>query len=327
MTGMLKQPHRYWWLLLFILSLGTQQALAAQTIRVGALKFGTVNWELDTIKHHRLDNKYGVNVEVRFFASEDATNVAMMAGDVDVIVSDWLWVSRQRSSGEDITLVPYSTSVGALMVRDDSPIKSLADLQGKKIGVAGGPLDKSWLILQGYAKSRLSLDLPAQSEIVYGTPPLLAEKAQQGELDGVLNFWNLCARLEANGFHQLISTNDAAKALGTAGKVSSLGYIFHEKWAAGHPEAIAGFVKASRDAKTLLGSSDEEWQRLAPVVKAQGRELEILRDRYREGIPARTIDEEEADAAKLYGVLAEFGGERLVGPGEGLAPGTFWRED
>ncbi len=312
-------------LVMFIVgSVFAVESHAAETVRVGVLKFGTVNWELDTIKHHKLDEKYGVNVDVHFFASEDATNVAMMAGDVDIIVSDWLWVSRQRASGEDLAFAPYSSSVGSLMVRDGSPIKSLADLKDKKIGVAGGPLDKSWLLIQGLAK-RQSLDLAGQNTIVYGAPPLLTEKAQQNELDAILTFWNFCARLEANGFHRLISTSDAAKSLGATGAVSALGYIFHGNWANTHPKAIAGFISASRDAKALLGNSDVEWQRLAPVIKAEGHELEILRDRYREGIPARPVDDEQADAEKLYAVLAELGGPRLVGSALVLAEGTFWR--
>lgn len=325
MTG--KYQYRFFMVLLFTLSIvcsGTANGLASETVRVGVLKFGTVNWELDTIKHNKLDEKYGVHVDVRFFAGEEATNVAMLAGDVDIIVSDWLWVSRQRASGEYLAFVPYSSSVGALMVRDGSPIKSLTDLKGKKIGIAGGPLDKSWLLIQGLAK-RQSLDLAAQNDIVFGAPPLLTEKAQQNELDAVLNFWNFCARLEANGFRRVISTSEAAKALGATGTASALGYIFHDKWANAHPAAIAGFIKASRDAKALLGSSDAEWQRLAPVVKAEGRELDILRDRYREGIPSRSVDAEQADAEKLYALLAELGGPRLVGPAITLAPGTFWR--
>jgi NitT/TauT family transport system substrate-binding protein len=326
-TGINHRLFRFLFLLMLAFgSLGVSASFAAETIRVGVLKFGTVNWELDTIKHHKLDEKRGVNIDIRFFASEDATNVAMMAGDVDIIVSDWLWVSRQRTSGEDLTFVPYSSSVGALMVRDGSPLKGLADLKGKKIGVAGGPLDKSWLLLQGLAKQQLSVDLATQNEIIYGAPPLLAEKAQQDELDAVLNFWNFCARLEANGFHRLIGTNDAAKALGASGTASAIGYIFHEKWANAHPQAIAGFIGASRDAKALLARSDEDWQRLSPVIKAEGRELEVLRDRYREGIPKGTTEEEEADAAKLYAVLAQLGGSRLVGPATTLAPGTFWKE-
>ena len=85
-----------------------------------------------------------------------------------------------------------------------------------------------------------------------------------------------------------------------------------------------GFVKASAQAKDLLAKSDEEWLRLAPIVRAEGKELEELRDRYREGIPERPVAEEEADAAKLYRVLAEIGGEKLVGNAPEMAPGTFW---
>ena len=248
----------------------------------------------------------------------------MLAGEIDVIVSDWLWVSRQRSEGGDVTLAPYSTAVGAIMVRQGSAIRTIADLEGKKIGVAGGPLDKSWLLIQALARRDLGIDLSASSEIVFGAPPLLSEKAIAGELDAVLNFWHFCARLEANGFRRLIGANDAAKALGASGPVSALGYVFHDKWANENPDAIRGFLKASAQAKELLAKSDDEWLRLAPVIRADGEELQKLRDRYREGIPRRSVAEEEADAGKLYHVLAEIGGERLVGRAPDMAPGTFW---
>jgi NitT/TauT family transport system substrate-binding protein len=303
-----------------------RQAAAAPKIRIGVLKFGTVSWELDTLKHHDFDAANGIDVEVMPFAGEDATNVAILAGDIDMIVSDWLWVSRLRSEGNDLTLAPYSTAVGAIMVRQDSPIQAISDLAGKKLGVAGGPLDKSWLLIRALASRDHGIDLATACEVAYGAPPLLAEKAMQGELDAVLNFWHFCARLEANGFRRLVGANDAAQALGASGPVSALGYVFHEKWAGENLEAARGFVKASADAKALLAKSDEEWLRLAPLVRAEGKELETLRDRYREGIPTRPIAEEAADAAKLYHVLAEIGGERLVGKATEMAPGTYWTD-
>ena len=293
-------------------------------IKVGVLKFGTVSWELDTIKHHGLDQKNSVDVEVLDFAGEDATNVAMLAGDLDVIVSDWLWVSRQRSEGEALTLAPYSTAVGALMVKNDSSLRQLPDLAGKKIGVAGGPLDKSWLLIQGLAQQDHQLDLAKEAEIVYGAPPLLAEKALSGELDAVLNFWHFCARLEAEGFRRLVGADDAARGLGASGPVSALGYVFREEWADQNQDVALNFIRASSEAKALLASSDPEWQRLAPLVRADGRSLEVLRDRYREGIPQRPVAEEERDAAKLYEVLAALGGEKLVGKARQMAPGTYW---
>src|SRR4051812_30564601 len=84
-----------------------RSSAAAAKIRIGVLKFGTVSWELDTLKHHGFDAANGIDLEISYFAGEDATNVAMLAGAIDVIVSDWLWVSRQRSEGGDVTLVPY----------------------------------------------------------------------------------------------------------------------------------------------------------------------------------------------------------------------------
>ena len=33
-------------------------------ITAGVLKFGTVNWELNVVKHHRLDSKEGLNLIV-----------------------------------------------------------------------------------------------------------------------------------------------------------------------------------------------------------------------------------------------------------------------
>jgi NitT/TauT family transport system substrate-binding protein len=309
-----------------ILDANSIAASAASKVRIGVLKFGTVSWELDTLKQHRFDAANGIDVDVTYFAGEDATNVAMLAGAIDMIVTDWLWVSRQRAEGRDVTFAPYSTSVGAIMVKDASPIRTIADLKGKKIGVAGGALDKSWLLIQALARRDHGLDLPSTSDVVFGAPPLISQKAIQGELDAVLNFWHFCARLEADGFRRLIGAGDAQMALGASGPVSALGYVFHDKWANDNPQAARGFLEASAQAKDLLARSDEEWLRLAPVIRADGKELAKLRDRYREGIPRRPIAEEAADAGRLYRVLAGIGGEKLVGSAPEMAPGTFWRE-
>ncbi|MEO0913744.1 MAG: ABC transporter substrate-binding protein, partial [Pseudomonadota bacterium] len=128
--------------------LATTPAFAeGQTLRAAVLKFGTVNWELDTIKHHGLDEAAGFTLEVQGMAGGSAAKVAFQGGEADVIVSDWLWVARQRAAGKDYVFIPYSKAVGGVMVPQDSPAQGLEDLAGGKVGIAGGPLDKSWLIL------------------------------------------------------------------------------------------------------------------------------------------------------------------------------------
>ena len=322
---------RFGWGKLAVLSLMLiSGSVAAENIpvKVGVLKFGTVNWELKALKNAGFDIENGIEVEIVPFAGGDATKIALQGGAVDVIVSDWLWVSRQRADGVPLTFAPYSSSVGSLMVAGDSPAKSLGDVKGMKIGVAGGPLDKSWLLLQGMAKQEHGLELAAENEIVFGAPPLLAEKTKEGELDAVLNFWHYCARLEAVGFRRLVSAEDAAIALGASGPISSIGYVFDEQWAADSPAAEA-FVKASRQTKQLLNDSDDEWQRLkeSGAIKDGPDALAVLRDRFREGIPARGIADEVVDAAIVYEVLEGLGGAKLVGDSKVLVDGTYWESD
>ena len=314
------------WIAAIAFSVLTFQVAVADTpvVRVGVLKFGTVNWELKAMQHHGLDKANGFELEIVPFAGGDATRIALMGGSVDVVVSDWLWVSRQRSEGRQLTFVPYSSSVGAIMVPGDSDIQSLNDLRGKNIGVAGGPLDKSWLLLQGMARQEHDFDLAAENELAFGAPPLLAEKAKDGELDAVLNYWHFCARLEAEGFRRLVSAEEAANALGSSGPVSAIGYVFSEQW--GQDGLAAGFVKASRDTKAIMNDSDQEWQRLSDsgAIKDSPNALVVLRDRFREGIPVRAHDEEVADAGLLYQVLSELGGTKLVGDSTVMVEGTYW---
>jgi NitT/TauT family transport system substrate-binding protein len=302
----------------------TARAQDLGTVKVGVLEFGTVNWELDVIKHHGLDKQRGFTLEVQGFGSGEATNVALQGEAVDTIVDDYLWVSRQRSDGQMLTFIPFSSTVGALMVPPDSDVRSLADLKGKKVGVAGGPLDKSWLLLQGLAAKRHGMDLAAEVEPVYGAPPLLNEKVQTGELDAVLNYWHFAARLDAKGYRELVGVEEAIAELGGASVPPQLGYVFYESFAQDNPELIAAFADASRAAKELL-KGDAEWERIRPLTKAEDdATFEALKRRFREGIIGHWGEQQRADAAQVYAILAELGGEQLVGGATALAPGTFW---
>jgi NitT/TauT family transport system substrate-binding protein len=74
---------------------------ALEKLKVGVLAFGTVNWELDVLKHNKLDIKNGFELEVVKLASKNATSIALQSGSVDIIVTDWVWVNTQRANGGD----------------------------------------------------------------------------------------------------------------------------------------------------------------------------------------------------------------------------------
>ena len=304
-------------------------AQAANKIKIGVLKFGTVSWLLDTIQANGLDKAEGIELDIVPLASTQATTVGLQGGSLDVVATDWLWVSRERTNGADFTFVPFTTALGAIMVPPNSPIKTLADLKGKKLGIAGGPLDKSWLLIVAYALRTANLDLRTETTQEYGAPPLLNERAKQGEIDAVLNFWPYAARLEAGGFKQLISLEDVVRELGAKGEVSMVGFVFSDHWADENLKAIQGFIRAAAKANELLATSNAQWDRLKPLMSANDPSFteatfEALRRRYREGIPERSSASDEADAKVLFQFLRELGGKKLVGSGTELAPGTFW---
>jgi NitT/TauT family transport system substrate-binding protein len=306
------------------LTLAVSNAMAADRIRIAAQRTGTFAWELDILKAHGLDRKAGIDTEITELASTEAGKVALESGSVDLMLSDWLWVTRERALGDDVVFFPYSSALGAVMVPANSPIGGIADLKGKKFAVAGGPLDKSWLLLQALAR-RSGLDLKTQADVAYGAPPLLQQKALQGETDATLTFWNFCAELEAAGMRRVLPIADVMKSLGAAGSVAMVGYVFNGKWAERNRSLLDRFFAATRQAKDILAQSPDEWQRLAPrVVLGGAGALEVYRQRYLEGIPRRPLGAEIADARILYAVLADVGGTDLVGPARALDPGTFY---
>jgi NitT/TauT family transport system substrate-binding protein len=291
-------------------------------LRIAAQTSGTVNWELQTILKRGLDRANGFQLEVIDAAGSPAAQVAFLGGEADAIVSDWIWVARQRAEGQDVAMIPYSKAVGGVMVPADSTAQSLADLKGEQIGIAGGPIDKSWLILRALALKQ-GFDIAAETTQVFGAPPIIYKAGLDGEVAAVINFWHFMAKQEVAGMRQLVSVEEAAEQLGLDPDVPLLGYVVKGAMIEQDPELAAGFAAASRQAKELLATDETAWDDLRPLMNAESdAEFEALKRGWREGIPAPgPVD--EAAVAELLTVMAELGGEELVGPATTLPEGVF----
>ena len=320
-------------MLLLVLTLGIAPAGAQQQerteIRVGVLQYGTVQWLLEVVQDLDLARARGVDLTVvplaQPGASTTALTTALEEGAVDMIVSDWLWVSRQRAAGGDYTFVPYSLAVGGLLVHPLAEIDTLADLAGRTIGVAGGPVDKSWLLLRAYTKRTLGWDIARRAEVRFAAPPLLNKLILDQELPAVLNFWHYGARLKAVGMEELIGVREILPALGVAGDVPLLGWVFREDWALANRQAVEAFIEATRTGQQLMKESDALWDLIQPLIGVDDQAtLVALREGYRAGIPESFAEAEIAAAQRVYELLAAEGGAELVGASTTLAPGTFW---
>ena len=205
--------------------------LEAQTIKVGSLQYGSVNWELKLIKELELDKKYNFKLEIIELASKNAAAVALQGDAVDLIVTDWFWVSRQRSEGRFFCFVPHSMAAGGLIAPKNSNITKDVDLKNKKIGIAGGQVDKGWLIFRAFYKKKYGEDLIKLSEPIFGAPPLLNKKIKQKNFDAILTYWPYQAKLLTDdNFKKIIDIKDILKELGIPDGMPVIGWVFKEKW-------------------------------------------------------------------------------------------------
>ena len=302
---------------IFVLHLSLSQANADPVLRVGSIPTGTLKWELATIQDLALDKKNQITLEVIPLANPEAAKIAILGQNVDLIVGDWVWVAKQRNENRDLKFSPFSTSHGALVVPPNSPIQKITDLKDRKLGIAGGGLDKNWLLLKALASKEFNLNLAATVEPVFAAPPLLNESLKKGELDALLTYWNYAAKLEAEGYRTLITGKEILQQLGVKEEVPSLGYIFPGQYASRHPTAISGFLNATATARETICKSETQWKKLEPVLDEKDPNVrDRLRSKYCEGT-VKVFGQSQIEAAKLiYSLLEEK---------KGVMPdGVFW---
>jgi NitT/TauT family transport system substrate-binding protein len=302
-------------------------ASAGNLVRLSSVKGGSVSWLIETILAEKLDQKHGFELKIIEVATNSAAPVALLAGEADVIVSDWTWAMRQRSKGLDLKFSSYSSALGALMVPKDSPIKSLGDLVGKKIGVAGTGVDKSWILMRAYSNKVLGKDISKNADIVFGAAPLITEEFKSGRLDACLNFWTYAARLAGSGSRQLLSMADVIAALGITPAPPLVGFIWSEKSVSSGSVPVDKLLAAATDANGILAKSDAAWEHLKPLVKpSSDAEMATIKSYFRSGITGPWTADATAAADKMTKLLIELGDAELVGNGTRFDPNLFYSQ-
>lgn len=296
-------------------------------IRLGALAFGTVNWELSAMQYAQLMETEHYRLQVIKLANPQAGKIALQSGAVDMIVADWVWVSQQRALGRDYTFFPYSNTTGALVVPQDSAIKTLQDLRNKKMAVAGGELDKNSLLLRALMTKQGQADVFASMAKIYGAPPLLAQEMRHKRADALLTYWHYAARMEADGFRILLTGNDILQGLGIQAQVPSIGYVFSKQWAQQNQQAIQHFFASTRQVKNDLCINDTAWKGISHLTHAKtSQENQLLRSRYCDGRILSWGGKEVEAAAEVYQYLKKVSHNRLTKHAEKLEKGVFWEQ-
>lgn len=285
---------------------------------------GTAKWELAAMRALGLDTAHGVALAVRDVADSRAGQIALQAHEVDIILSDFVWVSLQRHQGAAIALVPHSLSVGGVMADPKTGMIGIAQLKGKTVAVSGSPVDKSYVLLDAAYRSLMGSALTDDADVRFGAPPLVNEMLVACEAQAALNLWNWNARARLAGMVDLISVPQLLGYLGLDRTPPLLGWAFFTD--AGKDDAIRAFLDASFATKAALLADDGLWDTIRPAMDVGGNDALFaeLRDGYRAGIVTSYGPAEIDAASRFFAIIAEAGGLDAVGGVGTLSPGTFW---
>lgn len=269
-------------------------------LSISVLQFGTAHWELDHILYSGLDRQNGYQLELKPVANLPASRLAVTSGSVNGAVADLLWAQSRFQAGTPYLYVPFSSQIGDIVVSESSTVGSVENLAGKRIGVAGGPDSKGWILLRKVAGQQ-GIKLNESAEVQFAAPPLLSQALKRGQMDVIVTYWHFAARLQGEGgWRSAFSMADLLTAMDLDRNLPVLGYVFPAPWAESHGDLINRFAGSLRQAKAELTNDQSHWQRLRPLMgNPEEGVFTALRKGFVAGTPAPLTGQRIADLQRL----------------------------
>lgn len=289
-------------------------AQSPHIVRVGLQASGTFSWVLHAIEYFGIDKELGLQVDAVTYATKEATELALMAGDVDVTVDDFVNVVLMRSRGVPVRAVyPYSLALGGLIVRSDSDIHSIDDLRGKVIAAASLS-DKSLLILRVLATSRYGFDPQFDSETIAAAAPLMTELARRGEVDAVLPFWHFAARMIGSGeFREIATVHEMLDEMGLSSDLPNLVVLANDNM---DRATLATFLRAMDTATARMKQDDGIWDSILTEGLYSLPDESLMasvRERWEVSLPSQWNDDIVDGLVELVEQMVAVAGAEVVG--------------
>lgn len=302
-----------------ILSGAAAAAAAADKVKVVALE-GSQLFPIQIMQTKGIAAKHGIEIDLQRVAGPQAVYTVMQAGDFHVGFGGWLSIVVLRAKGFKLTnvysMVSYTNDV---MVKADSPLKSMADLRGKRVGLFGGANAATSWLFRVVAVKFFGFDPTKDAKVHYGAPPLLIGMLERGELDAVLILDPFITQLLETGKFRSIGHLGKIWHEKTGQEPMLVAVTVNEPWAKANPDIVKRFVAAFREALIYLKTRPEAWPEIAKTMKVKTEAgTKLLYERTASALITRWdkkfIDDQYAYAAELY---------KTFGAGQSDIPATI----
>jgi NitT/TauT family transport system substrate-binding protein len=259
----------------------------------------------EVIKAKKLDEECGIRMEMLSF-SPDAADVALLSGQTDVGYFGYnSWAGSKEKLQKLAMLAPLQAEHGTLFVPEDSSVRKLEDLKGKKIAilppVSGQYQDFAMLV------GKMGLNLKRDFNPVTGPPPAIEAFLKRGEVDAAILFEpNATNLLAAGEYRPILKLNDQWQEV-TGDPLYMLGVSANSAWLDGHEKEAKCAVSAVREATEMLANDTSVYQELKDELKAKNDEhLSDLADNLGAIYTSESADEAEGSIRRQLEVAKDL---------------------
>jgi taurine transport system substrate-binding protein len=196
-----------------------------------------------------IEKATGYKVNWKQFGGGGEVIKAMASGAVQIGEVGSAGIAAALSRGEPYELFWILDDIGdaeALVVKNDSGIKTLADLKGKKIAM---PFNSTTHFHTMVALEQAKIN-PADVQILNMRPPEVRAAWQRGDIHATFIWDPVLAEAKRDG--KVILTSGKISA--DTGKATFDGYIVNRDWAKANKDFMVKFVK-------VLAASDDNYRR------------------------------------------------------------------
>jgi sulfonate transport system substrate-binding protein len=184
------------------------------------------------------------------FNSGPLVNEAVASGNADIGFMADMPAILAKSAGQDIQIfanVAYGEKALALLVKNDSPITSLAQIKGKKIAYVKGSYAQHLTALLLEQAGLTFNDIESVNLAAADIPAAL----EAGQIDGTVIWEQYVSLLVVPGRARVIADGTGIK------KGHMVSYAV-QSYAEAHPEVLAAYIKAGQRASDYIKTNPKE---------------------------------------------------------------------
>jgi NitT/TauT family transport system substrate-binding protein len=274
---------------------------------------GTNSFIPFTIKKFGLDKKHGFELVPIPTTTTAAGITAMKAGAADVHTFGWNDIARMNNQGIPVVGVAPFLRWGAdfVLVPKDSPIKTVGDLKGKKVGTSSRTA-LNWVAMMAIGDKKYQLT-EKDMMVHEGAPPLLRALLEQGSLDATHMFNSVTPSMVVSGKARVLAkVSDLISEFGMP-ETPFLLYAFDTKYTKAKPQNVKAFVAAYQEAVHILRTNDEVWLERGRQLQFPDEASAMFRTEARTDVWLKFEPDTQAKIRKVFDAYLPLAGAEVLG--------------